>query len=496
MSTGRGTDRSHPVVLAVFLATGVAGVVLSASITSGPLILAGRWRVLAALAVWGLVWAAGVAAALRLTTRASLVLILGVGLALRVVALGDIPVTSDDLYRYDWDAQVQAAGINPYLYPPESDELAAQRGPWLWPDDAGCAELDRPPGCTRINRPAAPTIYPPLAQTWFAAVAAIAPGDARQLPWQVAGLATEVAVLALLPVALGRWGGDRRWSALYALCPAPVLEIVNNGHVDGLAIALIVGALVVAAPPLQGASHRFWWQKAARMPAKPPPERRGGAGWRQIGAGALLGAAAMVKLYPALLVLVLVGAGSSRRLPALVRGGAGALAVAVLAYLPHVLDVGWRVVGFLPGYLEEEDYVEGGRFLVAGALGLPATAAAVVSVLAVAAVAAWVVVRRPSPPVGAAALLGALLLAASPVQPWYAVALLAVATVAVRPWWVAVLVAGYPYFFAVILDHPQVVVLGRVAYGAALVVVATAAAVRFRGPSKPTADAVTGTDLR
>nr|MBA2438464.1 hypothetical protein [Acidimicrobiia bacterium] len=73
-------------VLAVFLATSVAGVVLSASITSGPLILAGRWQVLAALAVWGLVWAAGVAAALRLTTRASLVLILGVGLALRVVA--------------------------------------------------------------------------------------------------------------------------------------------------------------------------------------------------------------------------------------------------------------------------------------------------------------------------------------------------------------------------------------------------------------------------
>jgi hypothetical protein len=114
----------------------------------------------------------------------------------------------------------------------------------------------------------------------------------------------------------------------------------------------------------------------------------------------------------------------------------------------------------------------------------------------VAAVAAWVVVRRPSPPVGAAALLGALLLAASPVQPWYAVALLALATVAVRPWWGAVLLAGYPYFFAVILDHPQVVVLGRAAYGAALVVVATAAAVRFRGPSKPTADAVTGTDLR
>ncbi len=95
--------------------------------------------------------------------------------------------------------------------------------------------------------------------------------------------------------------------------------------------------------------------------------------------------------------------------------------------------------------------------------------AGVVSALAVAGVAAWVLVRRPPPPAGAAALIGALLLAASPVQPWYAVALLA--TVAARPWWVAVLAAGYPYYFAVILDHPHQVAVGRLAYGAALAVV-------------------------
>jgi hypothetical protein len=469
------------VVLAVFLAAGVAGVALSASITSGPAILGGRWRVLAELAAWALVWAAGVATALRLPTRMSLVLVVGVGLALRIAALGDVPITSDDLYRYTWDARVQEAGINPYLHPPESGELAGLREPWLWPDEEGCADLNRPPGCTRINRPAVPTIYPPLAQTWFAAVAAVAPDGARQITWQVAGLVTEVAVLALLPVALGRWGGDRRWSALYALSPAPVLEIVHNGHVDGLAVALVLGALVVVAPLPRVTPPRFWWQKTARMPANLPPERLDGAWWRLIAGGALLGAAAMVKLFPVVLLLALAGAGSNRRLPALAWGGAGALAVTIAAYLPHVLDVGWRVVGFLPGYLEEEDYVEGGRFLVASALGLPPAVAGVVSAVAVASVAAWVLVRRPSPPVGAATLIGALLLAASPVQPWYAVALLAVATVAVRPWWVAVLVAGYPYFFAIILDHPHTVVLGRVAYGAALIVVVVGAARRVRG---------------
>jgi hypothetical protein len=80
---------------------------------------------------------------------------------------------------------------------------------------------------------------------------------------------------------------------------------------------------------------------------------------------------------------------------------------------------------------------------------------------------AWVWARRPSAPTGAAAIMGALLLAASPVQPWYAVTLLAFATLAVEPQWAAVVVAGYPYFFAVILLHPQRVGIGQVAYGLA-----------------------------
>jgi hypothetical protein len=68
-------------------------------------------------------------------------------------------------------------------------------------------------------------------------------------------------------------------------------------------------------------------------------------------------------------------------------------------------------------------------------------------------------------------LLGALLLAATPVQPWYAVTLLAMAAVAVRPAWSAVAVAGYPYFFAVLLDSTHAVTIGRVSFGLALTVV-------------------------
>ncbi|MBW3641594.1 MAG: DUF2029 domain-containing protein [Actinobacteria bacterium] len=440
--------------MAMFVFAAAVGVLLSASIASGPVILDARWGTLIRLSLWGLAWIAAVAAALRLPTRVALCLTFGTGLALRLAALAGPPVTSDDLFRYAWDARVQDVGVNPYRYPPASEELAGLREPWLWPDEVGCTELDRPPGCTRINRPSAPTIYPPLAQAWFLAVDELAPDGARHTTWQVAGLITEVGVLALVPVALGRWGGDRRWSALYALSPAPVMEIVQNGHVDGVAILAVLGALVVVAPTSDSTRSRAL---------------------RQVSAGALIGAAAMVKLYPAVLVLALVGVGGSRRTAVLVRAGAGACTVAVMAYLPQVVSVGWRVLGYLPGYLEEEDYIEGGRFLVATALGLPPAMAALASASAALGIACWVLVQRPAPPVGAAALLGALLLATSPVQPWYAVALLAAATVAVRPWWGAVMVAGYPYYFSVILDHPFAVVLGRLTYVTALVVIVAGA---------------------
>jgi len=438
--------------VAAFAAVSAAGVVLAAHVASSPPILSRRWALLAELGAWAAVWAVGVYLALRLPRRWAAPLILAAGVALRVAALAGPPVTSDDLFRYAWDGRVQERGIDPYAHAPGSPSLAKLREPWLWPGAAGCEALRREAGCTLINRPGAPTIYPPAAEAWFNAVSRSAGGvDHRHKPWQVAGLATEVGVLALLPVALRRFGRDGRWTALYALSPAPVLEIVNNGHVDGLAALFVVGALAVA----------------------------GGQGRRRdVAAGALLGLAALVKLFPAVLVVAFVTLAGGRALRSVARAGAAAAAVVALGYLPHVAAVGWRVLGYAPGYLEEENYVSGGRFLLAGAAGLDGAWAAVASAAALAAVGAWLLRRRPPVPAGAALLVGALLLASSPVQPWYAVLLLAVATVAAQPRWAAVVAAGYPYFFAVILDHGAAAAIGRLGYIAALVVVVAAARLR------------------
>jgi len=205
-----------------------------------------------------------------------------------------------------------------------------------------------------------------------------------------------------------------------------------------------------------------------------PPARR------ELLAGALVGSAALVKLFPILLVVPLAAAAPDRRSRALARIGGTAAAVTAAGYLPHVLGVGTKVIGFLPGYLREEHYDGAGRYLVASVLRLPGGLAGAVSGLALIAALVWVWVRRPPAAKGAALVMGTLLLAASPVQPWYAVTLLAFAALAVEPAWATVVVAGYPYFFAVILLHPHRVGIGQLAYGLAAIIAVAAGARSMR----------------
>ena len=421
-----------------FAAAALAGAGLGLSFVTAEPLRNDRWALLVRLAAWAVVWGAGVACALRLPKRVAVPAIIGVAFVLRLAALAGQPILSDDLHRYAWDGRVQVSGTNPYRFPPSSSRLGDLREDWLWPDAEGCARLQRDPGCTRINRPTVRTIYPPVAEAWFSTVYRLAGIDARHKAWQIAGLVGDMALIGLLPAVLRTWKRDERWTALYALSPVAVVEVVNNAHVDGLAALFVVLALLTA---------------ARRRPA-----------W----AGVLLAGAFLVKLYPAVVGLAFAAGFTGRR--ALARLTAAFAAAVALAYLPHVASVGIDVLGYLPGYLQEERYGEGGRYLLAGLLGLPPALTAVLAGAGLAAAGGWVLLRRPDVPRGCAALLGALLLAVTPVQPWYAVTLLAVATVAAAPAWSAVAVAGYPYFFAVLLDAPHAVAIGRLSYGLALAV--------------------------
>jgi len=416
----------------VVVATG-----LSAAVSQRTL-LANRWGVIGLLAASLPVWVAGALLVRRLPPRYALVACVVAAIAIRAAALSGPPGVSNDLYRYAWDAKVQLSGVDPYERAPLDPRLSHLRERWLFPDLAAS-------DTTLINRPAARTIYPPLAQAWFVVVRVLTGGAAGERPWQAASAVVDLGLCGLIAVGLRRLGHDPRLAAWWCLSPIAALELTGSAHVDGLAVTLSVAAVLVA-------------------------RRRPGL------AGGLVGAAAMVKLYPALL-LVAVG----RRRPVLA-GGCFA-AVCTLAYLPHVLAVGPKVIGYLPDYLREEHYDRGGRFLLLSLTRLPAD---LLPVLAAAVLlGAVALVWRAELPAHRAApvLLGALLLVTTPVQPWYAVSVAALGVLDGAWWWAVLVVVAWPYYVAIILDDPDAESLGRAGYALAVAVLLAAfLARRLREP--------------
>ena len=192
-----------------------------------------------------------------LPTRAG-ALVMGGAILFRLLLLDTTPSLSDDIYRYLWDARVQAAGHNPYAQAPDAEALADLR-------DADWA---------RINHPEIITVYPPLAQWFFRGVGIAAPG--------VTGLKAAL-VLCDLALIAGLWrllclrGGDPRQVVLYAWHPLPVLEVAGNGHVDILGVALLVLALLLL---LRGSRHGAAGALAAAVLGKLIPVLAVAAFWR------------------------------------------------------------------------------------------------------------------------------------------------------------------------------------------------------------------------
>ncbi|WP_054569949.1 glycosyltransferase 87 family protein [Frankia sp. R43] len=482
------SGRRRALVAAAGALAGVLGLEFAVIAQPGPLpgppavlyLVLGWWAV-AALGTWLLIRAG--------SRRATVWLLLTGAVAVHVLAIGTGPRMSDDLYRYLWDGRVQAAGIDPYRYPTSSPELAQLRDGWLWPDDAGCAARDRGPGCTRINYPQAHTIYPPVAQAYFTAVHFL-PGPPRENKVQLYAALTSLALTGLLASVLAARGQPIGYAAAYAWAPAAGLDAGMDAHVDVLAALFTVGAcaLLTRREPAPGRDEpgpdrrgrgcrsgrwgRWDWSGRGGRPAGPGGLRSRPSTRVAVAAGALLGAAVAVKLYPALLLV----AAARRRVLAVVGTAA---AVVALSYLPHVAAVGPDVVGFLPKYLSVEGYQDGHRFLLLGLLGFSGTSAKLAAgvVLAGVAVAVWRAdPARISTELGALRLLGAAFLLATPAQPWYGIPLVALAVLARRPEWLAVAAAPYVLYMALFTEHlafdDRITRPGGYAVGAVIVIVA------------------------
>ena len=363
------------------------------------------------------------------------------------------PNTSTDSARYAWDGIVQNAGISPYAYVPSDERLDALRPDWLFPtpvageSGADCVgerieTVDRDAGlplCSALNRTTVPTIYPPAAEIYFAAVRAVVGTDAGYWPLQLTGLLLSVGITGMLLVGMRRRGIDQRHAAFWAWCPLVATEGITNSHVDLLGVAFVLAAA-------------FWVSST-----------------KYVRGGILLGVAIGVKLIPAIAA------------PAMLkRQGWKVIAAAIVTfavlYLPYVLATGIGVLGYLPGYLTEEGYEDGSRFALVSLIA-PGSSAIVVAAILLAGLAVFTIWKTdPERPwLGQLVMIGGTLLVLSPRYPWYALLLLPFIALSGRWEWLAI-----PLALTVRLLVPSLTVT-RVSLGIALVLIVVVS-VRRAGP--------------
>jgi len=341
----------------------------------------------------GAVWAVAAAVVVRSPDRRpALALILGTAVLLRLTALAAPVFLSDDINRYIWDGRVQAAGINPYRYVPTDPELAPLRDQLIFPN---------------INRSNyAPTIYPPVAQMLFLAGNRF--GETA-LAVKLMFVTIEAVGIAALLSLLRTAGRPPEHVLLYAWHPLPVWEIAGSGHVDA---ALVTFSTLALAAAVSG---------------------------RRVCSAVALAAATLVKFFPLVLAPALWRPAKSNfgdwRWPA------AFIIVIAAAYLPYI-GVGSRALGFLPGYVAEENLRSGSGFwlldVARRAIPMPLAAylGLALSILTGLAIGAlWHGQGLRSILNWATALGTAALFFASPHYPWYFVWLVALLTAA--PWWPA-----------------------------------------------------------
>jgi hypothetical protein len=195
------------------------------------------------------------------SSRGALALIFSFAVLFRLILLPTRPTLSDDMYRYVWDGRVQANGISPYRYPPDAGEIAhlkkGDRSVWRY-----------------INRKPAVTVYPPGAQIAYAGIWRVV-GDSVtgfKAAFVVAELIGGILLLKLLKI----FDQPPERALIYLWSPLLVFEVAHAGHVDGLMLPLLIAA---------------FWARAANRHAL---------------LGLMLGAATLVKLFPALLLPALL----------------------------------------------------------------------------------------------------------------------------------------------------------------------------------------------
>jgi len=174
---------------------------------------------------------------LRQNRACSLVLIILFGFGFRILFLFSTPILEDDFYRYFWDGAVLSSGINPYEHSPE--KVAEDKGSEKF------KELKRLHNDTleKVNHPHIKTIYPPVAEFFFALSYKMLPVSLTM--WRIILILFDLVTVALLLANLKKLGVPLQNSLIYLWNPLLVKEIFNSVHMDILAFPFVLGAILL-----------------------------------------------------------------------------------------------------------------------------------------------------------------------------------------------------------------------------------------------------------
>ena len=344
------------------------------------------------------------------------IILLG-ALMLRAMLLPLPPNLSRDSWRYLWDARATLHGFSPYVYAPVDKALRPLIDNVLFPN-------------SRFRT--APTIYPPGAQGIFLLSYVLAPANLFFLKGIF--LIFDMVTCIALVVLLGRKGLDQRRVILYAWCPLPIVEFAIQGHVDVITLTFTILAVLSAS----NISVRG-----------------------RVLTGFLIGFATLTKIYPILLLAVVLPAlpGGKRVMNErgmalfgkIVRQNAPLLitcfATILLGYLPYLILGHGQAFGYFATYASEQGQNAGVTQQIVHWLGdqlrLPIMTTITLEhivdflLLGVAFLVVFVLRVRNYLSIEAAVLLlfGVVLSISSHVFPWYTTTLLLWVPVLVGPLW-------------------------------------------------------------
>jgi len=187
----------------------------------------------------GLVYLFAVRSCMRIdSTRSTLLWIVTVGIALRIITSAAPPAHEDDFYRYLWDGGLTAHGINPYAVAPDDVSRSADEDSQL-----NTMRLEAGTVFERINHPHLKTVYPPMAQVGFAVAHWIKPWNLNA--WRCVLAVADIAVFVLLCVLLQRLALPLALILIYWWNPVLIKETYNTCHMDILMLPFLVGIVLL-----------------------------------------------------------------------------------------------------------------------------------------------------------------------------------------------------------------------------------------------------------